>query len=643
MRISLSLRIFLVHLVYTLVFTTTAGYVVSRIVQESYREYGERWEQQVATWPIEQYFRPMAEEVARSLLRETSSDIPEANEKARKEVANGLKIVLRGMPTVQSMLILDRGLRIQYASNVDALDLAFTKEEDKIFLGSTILSRRQVTDPDGKLVTQVLVPVFDQQNPSGGNEGEHLGSLLLSWWEDPELIARRPSLEVPPPDVDVQDITVPAMLFVALVGLGSLLIAAVTGRSVRSLDKALSEYRERGFQGGLQAGKLAEKGELADTVRTISEMGGKLERLTREGREREALLGTLSDSLEDAMIALDPEGVPVAWNRAACRLAGLSGTGHGDNGTGPEEGEEAAIQAMLDANPWWLRGRDGEHEQLQQEDEVQLPGGVSIPAKLTRVPIEVRPGETGELLLIRDLATLRKVEAHLLEAGRYAVLAHLAAGIAHEIRNPLHSIGLNAGVVEQYLKRDWTEGSRLAVGESLASIQDETRRLTELLNNYLGLVRPGDTTESVNLLDLCQRVVRLMTYTAKKSGVDLRISSGEAATVVEGNAERLQQAILNLVLNALQAMPNGGVITLSTGRKDGASILWVTDTGPGVPTGLERSMFDVSVTTRPEGSGLGLPLVRLIAEAHGGSIAYSPREEGGAIFTLVLPASSKRS
>jgi PAS domain S-box-containing protein len=638
-KISLSLRIFLVHLVYILVFTTSAGYIVSRIVQESFRNYGEAWEKQVETWPIEQYFRPMAEEVARSLLRETSSGFPEKNETAREKVADGLSVVLKGIPTVKSMLVLDRSLRIQYASNADALDLAFTKEEDKIFLGGTVLSRRQITDPGGKRVTQVLVPVFDQQDPSGDAGGDHLGSLLLTWVQDPELVARRPSLEVPSPKVDVQDITIPAVLFVALVGLGSLLIAAVTGRSVRGLDKALVEYRERGFQGGLQAGKLAEKGELAVTVRTISEMGGKLERLTQEGREREALLGTLSDSLEDAMIALSPDGSPVAWNVAACRLAGLESAAHTENGRAPDEREETAIRQVLDANPWWIRGRGS--ATLQQEDEVRLPGGKVIPAKLTRAPFEVSPGEIGALLLIRDLATLRKVEAHLLEAGRYAVLAHLAAGMAHEIRNPLHSIGLNAGVVEQYLERDWTEGGRRAVGESLSSIRDETRRLTELLNNYLGLVRPGDSTESVNLEDLCRRVVRLMSYTAKKSGVDLRIIGYESATVVDGNAERLQQAILNLVLNALQAMPDGGAITLEAGRKDGAAILKVTDTGPGVPTALEGSLFDVSVSTRPEGSGLGLPLVRLIAEAHGGSISYSAGSQGGATFTLVLPASTK--
>ncbi len=600
-------------------------------------KYGERWEKQVETWPIEQYFRPMAEEVARSLLRETSSGFPEKNETSREKVADGLSVVLKGIPTVKSMLVLDRSLRIQYASDSKTLDLAFTKEEDKLFLGETTRSMREVRDEDGKLVTQVLVPVFDKQDLTGDAAGEHLGSLLLSWYQDPELLARRPSLEIPSPRVDVENITIPAVLFVALVGLGSLLIAAVTGRSVRGLDKALAEWRERGFEGGLQAGKLAEKGELAGTVRTISEMGGKLERLTREGREREALLGTLSDSLEDAMIALGPDGSPVAWNLAACRLAGLESTRQGENGLDPEEGEEAAIRQVLDSNPWWVRGRGSDPH--HQEEEVRLPGGVVIPAKLTRVPFEVRPGETGELLLIRDLATLRKVEAHLLEAGRYAVLAHLAAGMAHEIRNPLHSIGLNAGVVEQYLNRDWTAGSRLAMGESLSSIRDETRRLTDLLNNYLGLVRPGNANESVNLEDLCRRVVRLMSYTAKKSGVDLRIAGGEAATVVEGNPERLQQAILNLVLNALQAMPDGGAITLEAGRKDSAAILRVADTGPGVPAALEGSLFDVSVSTRPEGSGLGLPLVRLIAEAHGGSISYSSGKEGGATFTLVLPAS----
>ncbi len=622
MKISLTLRLFLVHLLYTLAFTAVAGFVTVRVVQKSYVDYVRKVQEQVSTIKMEKEFMPMMEEVALSLLRATSGDIPEANEKQRREISAGLNVVLRGLPAVQGFLLLDSDNRIQYASETRPLDLLLIREEDRKFLANPVQSRRQVSLPGGAKGNQTMVPI---------REGEkRIGSLLLTLIPDRDLLARRPSLESPV--IQMKNITIPVLIFLVLIGFGSLVVAAVSSQSVRRLDRALDEYRKRGFEGGLQAEKLAKKGELAGAVRAISEMGGKLEKLTREGKEREALLGTLSASLEDAMIALGPDGSPIAWNQAACRLLGEES----------QAGEEETIRRILECNPWWVEGRGGEDRPVQQEDEVKLPGGVSVPAKLTRVPIEIRPGETGELLLIRDLAMLRKVESHLLEAGRYAVLAHLAAGMAHEIRNPLHSIGLNAEVVEEYLEIGSTEAGRQAIRESLTSIQEETRRLTDLLNNYLGLARPSAGADSVNLRELCRRVIRLLAYTARQADVELVLTGTETLPLVEGNAERLQQAILNLVLNALQAMPSGGRIILETGKGDGGVILQVSDTGPGVPGEMKGRLFDVSVTSKSEGAGLGLPLVRLIAEAHGGSITYNSGENGGACFTLVLPAGSAR-
>jgi signal transduction histidine kinase len=217
------------------------------------------------------------------------------------------------------------------------------------------------------------------------------------------------------------------------------------------------------------------------------------------------------------------------------------------------------------------------------------------------------------------------------------VLAHLAAGLAHEIRNPLHAIGINAGVVEQYVGRDPSERNQRSMRESLVSIRDETRRLGELLNNYLGLVRPNSSEHTVDLHDLCRRIVRLLGYTAAQAEVRLRLDGEGGLPPVQGSADRLQQAILNLVLNAVQAMPRGGEVVVATASQSGTVTVTVTDNGPGVPEELRGSLFYFGATGRAGGTGLGLPIVRLIAEHHGGSIAYDPAPGHGARFTLTLP------
>ncbi|MDX1388330.1 MAG: ATP-binding protein, partial [Acidobacteriota bacterium] len=298
--------------------------------------------------------------------------------------------------------------------------------------------------------------------------------------------------------------------------------------------------------------------------------------------------------------------------------------------------ESHQIEEAIDRNPVLFPDGHARAEIGSGEVEIVRRDGRQVPARVTRIPFEMRPGATGALILLGDLATLRKVQTHLLEAGRFAVLAHLAAGLAHEIRNPLHSIRINATVVEQYLETP--ERDRGAIAESLETIKGETHRLADLLNNYLGMVRPERESDVVDLRELCRRVVQLVDYSARKSQIRVSIVGDDAPPLVRGIPDRLQQAILNLVLNAIQAMPSGGVLSLGATRVDGYVRVTVSDTGSGIPMALADDVFEAGVTTKPGGTGLGLSLVRLIAESHGGRVSYRSTPGEGTSFILDLPA-----
>lgn len=623
MRPSLPVRIFLAHLAYTLVFALGAGAVSVRFMQHRYEEHAEKWQREVETLGAETLFQPFANEVGRSLLLQTAADIaPEVRETVRSRVSQGLGALLNSLPSIRRVVVVDRERRIQYSSDPSDVDLGFTGESFRqLFATSEPL--RRVIDVGGQEYTQLVVPVFDE-DPEVGKTRTRLGSVLVVYEPDPALLARQPQLVVP--DVYRENLKWPLVALIVAVAFGSLFVAAASVRPVRRLERALEEFRARGFRGGLRAGRLAQRGELAATVRAISELGGRLEALDEQSRERDALLETLSQALEDGMVAIGPNGTPQQWNPAALRILspGVAGT----------DGAQR-IREALDRNPG-LSGGSGS----AGETRLRLPGGSTSPAKVTRLPFETRPGEIGTLLLVRDLAALQRVETHLLDSSRYAVLAHLAGGLAHEIRNPLHSIGINAGVVEQYIGRAWDERSRAVVGESVASIRDECRRLTSLLNNYLGMLRPERAPQPVDLRELCRRVIQLLRYTAGKSGVRLTFEDRGPVPLVRGSADRLQQAILNLTLNAIQAMPDGGRVALEAVAVGDAVRVSVTDTGPGVPRELGDQLFNIRVTTKEGGTGLGLPLVRLIAENHGGSIEHAPRNGGGSRFTLAIPVSA---
>jgi two-component system, NtrC family, sensor histidine kinase HydH len=619
-RHPLSFRIFLVNAL----FTVALGALAWVMVRQSFQHYYELWEQSVATRPAEQLFEGTANEVARALLLRLERQ-PEVKDRDQNRIVLGLNAILKEIPSIRSFLVLDRDRRIQYANDPTVVDLAFTGEDNASLFASDNVVRQATTTRTGESVTRIMVPVFDEP-PAGQGARRRLGSLIMEFTPDNALLARLPRLV--PPSVSPKDSLVPlgALLLAGIVS--GLLVAGLTALPVRRLDRALAKFREAGFRGRIDAERLGLGGELASAVTAINEMGGRLEALDSRGREREALLATLSQSLEEGMIAIDERGVPIAWNAAALRIIGID----------PGGADETKVREALARHPELAIGWAAGSVLPGRAVEIVREGEDPCPVQVTEVPFEPRPGASGTLVLLRDLGTLRKVEVHLLEAGRFAVLAHLAGSLAHEIRNPLHSIGLNAGVVQQYVGQGVTPASVKSMSESLQTIQEETRRLTELLNNYLGLLRSAPEPAEVDVRETCRRVIQLLSYAAMKSRVQIRFEVDDDLPPVFGVPDRLQQAVLNLVLNAIQAMPQGGSVVLHAAASGGLVRVSVTDNGPGLSQDLAEKLFDTRVTTKPGGSGLGLPLVRMIAEAHGGSVWYRSDAGQGATFTLVLPS-----
>ncbi len=626
MRVPVSVRIFLVQLL----FTIGAAAAAVLMVQSAFQRYAERWERSVATFPAEQLFQPVASEVARSLLLRLDEP-PEVRERDQEIITRGLNALLKGLPSLSYVIVTDRDHRIQYSNMPAMVDLAYVRDEYVSFLASEAPARRQRSFGSDQ-VTEAMIPVYDEGQ--AGAERTRLGSVIVAYGPDPGLLARLPAVR--PPSIPPGEFLWPLTVLLAAVVTGSLIVAGLLGLPVRRLDRALGEFRERGYEGVFDPGSVPRGSGLASTVSAISELGGRVAALDALAREREALLATLTHALEDGIIALDPSGRPLAWNRAALRMLGSELAGDGTDG---REAEDERLREALSLHVALIAGSEEQDGPVERDAELPGPDGETLVVHVLQVPFQVRPGQKGRLVLLRDLTTVRKIETHLLEAGRYSVLAHLAGSLAHEIRNPLHSIGVNAEVIEQHLRgRARRDASFLAMTESLSAIQEETRRLRDLLNNYLGLMRSAPTPEPVDVRDLCRKVLQLLGYTAIQSKVELTLEGEEDLPPVHGLPDRLQQAILNLAVNAIQAMPEGGVLRVRTAVSGGMVQVAVADTGPGLPPELAERPFETRITTKSGGTGLGLPLVRMIVESHGGSVWYRTRTGEGTTFTLVLPA-----
>jgi signal transduction histidine kinase len=224
-------------------------------------------------------------------------------------------------------------------------------------------------------------------------------------------------------------------------------------------------------------------------------------------------------------------------------------------------------------------------------------------------------------------------ERQMVRAEQMAAIGQVAAGVAHELRNPLTSI---KGLVQVNLREAEARG---LPGEDLRVVEHEVRRMERTLQTFLDFARPPrPDRRRLDLAAVLDRVYALVGGRARKQQVALRSDRPEGSVWVDGDQDQLQQLVLNLVLNALDAMPHGGAVEVELRPpRDGHVELLVRDTGPGIAVHILPKVFETFVSSKETGIGLGLPLSRRIAEDHGGALSAYNLPAGGACFALRLP------
>jgi signal transduction histidine kinase len=229
------------------------------------------------------------------------------------------------------------------------------------------------------------------------------------------------------------------------------------------------------------------------------------------------------------------------------------------------------------------------------------------------------------------------LERRARQAERLAELGTLTGGLAHEIKNPLSTIQLNLQLLEEDLRADHPGQTRVL--NRLATVRNETARLRETLDDFLRFAgRLELDRRPTELNGLLEELVDFFTPQAQVQRVQLRMKKSDEPVVAQVDPKLIKQAVLNLMLNACQAMPGGGELLLAVSRNGlSDALIDVIDTGPGVSPDVAERIFTAYYSTKKGGTGLGLPMSKRIAQEHGGDLSVRSEPGRGSDFTLRLP------
>ena len=247
----------------------------------------------------------------------------------------------------------------------------------------------------------------------------------------------------------------------------------------------------------------------------------------------------------------------------------------------------------------------------------------------------------GTVLVCRDVTDRKRMEIQMIQSEKMAAIGELAAGVAHEINNPLD------GLLNCTLRIRRNPKNEKQIQEYLNLMEEAIRRIESTVRQLLNFSRKHELTlTSVSLNEVINEVIGLIEYSAEEKHIQVEKQFQENLTPILGDKHLLEQVALNLGLNAIAAMPNGGVLTFNTGTvefdsllDEAAAYVQVTDTGVGIPKSVRDRILDPFYTTKitGKGTGLGLSVSNRIVREHGGVIEFESEEGQGSVFTIKLP------
>lgn len=381
---------------------------------------------------------------------------------------------------------------------------------------------------------------------------------------------------------------------------------------------------------------------LCDRALTQIRLRKDRQELQRVLARSEALYREVVDSVDSLILGIDEDCVVQMCNEFAATTLGyeryeLIGRSCKDFTASALAAD--ALQESLRAAAAGTRTTDLELPLLTQEGQERI-----VRFTLSQLDVDDVAGPA-VLAVGADMTDRLELERRASEAQAMASLATLTAGLAHEVRNPLNAATLQLQLLQRHMAKLADDELRGRMQQRVRIVDEELERLTKLLDDFLKLARPQRLALSpVDLVVLLNEVQDMHGPAAAERGIELGSVVEHGSVIAQGDRGMLKQVVVNLVVNAMDAIGKDGAITMRCfGQGRSRVVLEVQDTGPGIPESVRNQLFSPFVTTKEAGTGLGLTIVKRIIDRHGGTITVSSPEVGGTLMRLSLQRSMRVS
>jgi len=357
--------------------------------------------------------------------------------------------------------------------------------------------------------------------------------------------------------------------------------------------------------------------------------------------QEKGFLETVFNAIQEGIIVTDSNGRITYLNDAACQLFGLQG--------------DDAIGKRLDER---VRGLDWESlthgaGPVSRDIEIFYPSNRFINFYIVPLMIESRDSvagdkidisgeQVGHAIILRDITESRRTAQQTIESERFNALTLLAAGVAHEIGNPLNSLNIHLQLMERKV-RELDGVARAELQESIDISRSELNRLDTIVTQFLRAIRPTrPQLHPENINSIVEEAVRFFAPEIKDREIVVEQELRSDLPTLQLDRDQMKQALYNVIKNSFEAMKNRGIMRIRTDMDESHVIVSATDTGGGISAENLSHVFEPYFTTKPSGTGLGLLIVRRIVREHGGELSIESSEGKGLTLTIRLPYIDKR-